>query len=68
MGFGIFFVLVMGSETDWASFYFSEDILGGLFAISVWLILGTIFTFVTPKSLQKRLDELKKQGKFPSKR
>ena len=67
MGFGIFFLLVMCNEMDWANLNFNEDIIGGLFAISIWVILGTIFFIFTPRALQKRLDELKKQGKVPSK-
>ena len=60
-------LFMIGSGANWEDSYFTEDILGGAFAISIWIILGTVFTFFTPRALQKRLDELKKQGKFPTK-
>ena len=66
MVFGIIILLVTENEVDWANFDFTED-FGGLFAVSIWLILGTVFAIFTPKSLQKRLQELKREGKVPSK-
>ena len=57
----LFLILNEGDLTD-----LNGDILGGLFVGFIWFLLGSVFTFIAPKSLEKRLQELKKQGKFPS--
>lgn len=67
LGISIIALFMVENGIDWMNFDFNDDIFSGLFVISIWLILGTIFFIFTPKSLQKRLDELKKQGKVPSK-
>ena len=68
LGIGVFVLFVIGNTLDWENFDFSEDVFGGLFGGFIWIIIGSVFTIFTPRTLQKRLDELKKQGKFPSKR
>lgn len=62
---GIVILFLIFNEGNWTDL--DGDILGGLFVGFIWFLLGSVFTFIVPKSLQRRLQELKKQGKFPSK-
>lgn len=57
--------LAIFNTENWTNF--DEDIWGGIFVASVWFLLGVVFTFIVPKIFQKRLKELKRQGKVPSK-
>ncbi len=65
-GIIVFILLTAASAVDWTNFDFKEDSIVGLFVLSVWFIIAFVFAILTPRFLQKRLDELKKQGKVPS--
>lgn len=67
--FGViaFILLAAVNGIDWANFDFTEDVIAVFFAVSIWFIIAFVFAILVPRSLQKRLDELKKQGKIPSK-
>lgn len=46
---------------------FLDFLMNGGFSIVVFALISSVFYFVVPKQLQKRLQKLRKQGKIPSK-
>lgn len=63
--FACVFLLIITQKVGWMNW--GDDALGGIIALSVWFLAGAILTFLTPRTLEKRLQELKRQGKIPSK-